>query len=155
MSALEPDAPAAHVFPHWREAVRAWHAHRTGSQPSRASMGAVRGKGAGIDDVLRVGRALRTLDLLTKGGELNRHGRMVLAVCLGLAPRHNAASGAEGAQHLVKRLERLLRRRGIVAPERKRWALRRGAWVDPNDGESAATSFLVEPVDIVGRSCSG
>lgn len=139
---LEPDAPAPHIWPHWREAVRSWWAHRGGHRPS-GRIGAVRGKAPGMGDVLRVGQVLRELALLDAKGQPTRHGKAVIAVALGAAPRADNAVGTEGAQMLVRRLERHLRKHGIVAKAPRRWVTKRMAWTDPSDDQVVTTRVIV------------
>jgi hypothetical protein len=143
VSALEPDAPAPHVWPHWRSAVRSWWAHRGGHEPSASRVGRG-GKPPALGDVLRVGQILADLGMLDRRGELTRHGKAVVTVAFGATPRSNLAVGAQGAQVLVRRLERHLRRKGIVAKASPRWVTKRIAWTDPNDGRAAETRVIVE-----------
>lgn len=142
---LDPDGPAPHVWPHWREAFRAWHVGRRGRAPARAATGQEpRGKGPGLDDLLRVGRVLATLHLLDDQGTLTRHGEMVLAVAMGASPRSGAAEGSVlGAEVLVKRLERHLRRAGIVRPASPRTAAARWRFT-LQGGEEASHAYLVD-----------
>ena len=93
MSTIEPDAPAPHVFPHDREAIRAWWVHRGGRQPSRPALGEVRGKGPDVGDVLRVGQLLRELGYLDAEGDLTAAGRGVVEPVLWLRRRQGCPSG--------------------------------------------------------------
>jgi hypothetical protein len=141
---LEPHAPAPHIWPHWREAFRSWYVGRKGRQPSRSATGSEpRGKGPGIDDLLRVGRVLRALDLLDDAHELTRHGEMVLEVAMGIAPRTAPAEGgSKGVEVLVARVVRRLRAAGVVAPP-PRTAMARWRFVD-TEGQEASHAYLVE-----------
>lgn len=140
MSALEPDAPAPHIFPVWREAVRSWHVGRYGRQPSKSATGnAPRGKGPGMSDLLRVGQAMAALQLLGKDGKPNRHGIVVIEVALGIRPRCSDM----GTQMLVQRVERHLRRAGIVKPATRSSAI--GRWrFKLKSGKVADHAYLVD-----------
>jgi hypothetical protein len=140
VSALEPDAPAPHLFPVWREAVRSWHVGRFGRQPSRGATGSEpRGKGPGMSDLLRVGRAMAELQLLGKDGKPNRHGVVVIEVALGLRPR----CSDQGVKTLVQRVERHLRRAGIVKPATRSSATARWRFT-LKSGEVADHAYLVD-----------
>ena len=140
MSALEPDAPAPHLFPVWREAVRSWHVGRFGRQPGRGATGSTpRGKGPGTSDLLRVGQAMAALQLLGKDGRPNRHGIVVIEVALGLRPR----CSDRGIETLVRRVDRHLRRAGIVRPAARTSAIARWRF-KLADGTVADHAYLVD-----------
>ena len=125
MSAIEPDAAAAHLFPHWREAVRAWWAHRQGQQCARPALGAVRGKGPSVGDVLRVGQLLADLDLLTERGLTTMGKRLVACALDGGAGR----SDDRALQSAVQRVERWGRKTRIIAKPARRHKTRRDSWL--------------------------
>lgn len=140
MSALEPDAPAPHVFPHWREAVRAWAAHRSGHGPSRPGLGDVRGKGPTTSDLLRVGQLLADLDLLLDGGRLSPMGARVVQCAL------DGGAGQDADRKLksvIQRLERWGRRVRMIAPALPRLATRHDSW-HTKDGQAVNTTYIVD-----------
>jgi hypothetical protein len=134
---LEPDSPAPHIWPHWRAAVRAWHVGRRGRQASRSMGQEPRGKGPGLDDLLRVGRVMRALDLIDGKGALTRHGLVVVDVALGLTPR----CGDRGTKTLAERMQRHLRKAGIVAPPTRASSMARWPFTRP-DGSTASHAYL-------------
>ena len=140
MSALEPDAPAPHIFPHWREAIRAWAAHRAGQGPSRPGLGEVRGKGPTVSDLLRVGQLLADLDLLQGEGELTPIGARVVECALAGAAGRGADQRLKSA---VQRLNRWARKMRIVSPALPRRSLRHDSWQDVG-GEWHETTYCVE-----------
>lgn len=109
MSALEPDSPSPHIWPHWRAAVRAWHTARKGRHLGRPALGEVRGKGPSTSDVLRVGRVFVRLGYLTTSGALTQPGQVAVAVAMGLGARTEHAA-------VIRRVERYLRADGCVRP---------------------------------------
>jgi hypothetical protein len=148
MSALEPDAPHQHLWPHWREAVRDWAVGRCGRRPSRGSVGSEpRGKAAELGDRLAVGRVLAELGLLVEAGgqaKLTEDGARVLDVALRNTPRSSEAEGgAKALEVLIAKVERRLRRRGLVRPAAPRSAMARWRFTD-STGQERDHGHLVD-----------
>ena len=120
-----------YVFDHLRPAIRVWAAHRDGAHLDRARGGGPGGRAPSLEDVLRVGRVLRTLEL--SGPQLGD----VIAWARGSAsivdPRIRA---------LVDRVTQRLQRYGIVARSVQTVA-HRSSWSD-TEGQLRETLDLIE-----------
>ena len=138
MSALEPDAPAAHIFPAPQDAIRAWMARRIGGGSSRAAHGSVRGKGAQLGDIVKVGRLLTDLGHL-HNGVLTPSGVELAKWAQGLRKRCDD----RGFKSIVERLVEHMRSMRIVAPPTRLPAMRREKSHD-EDGEERTATICVE-----------
>lgn len=134
------------VFPHARAAVRAWITHRRG--PTMA--GPARGPGghrAGIDDALAVAAVLTDLGLVLDPPCPRM--KQVLAWSLGLTPRGELET-------LAKRVERHMRRAGVVAPPTRLPRTWSDEWQDSH-GEAHRTTAIIEDrtvaLDAVSETC--
>ena len=148
MSALEPDAPAQHVWPVWRAAVRDWVAGRNGRKPAKASFGnEPRGKSSELGDRLAVGRVFAELGLVVgegRGTALTEQGELVVEVAFEKLPRdHRAEGGSVGLSVLINKVERRLRAAGLIKPASPRTALARFHFRD-TEGQEHHHSHLVD-----------
>ncbi len=135
-SPLEPDGPAPHVFPHVREAIRAWATHRQGVGHAKATPGRVRGKGPAIGDIVKVGQLL----LSENGLRLNRgQVKTLVDYAMGAISR----SQDTATESLVKRVERNMRAMRIVAKATPRFERRRDSWRD-TEGQQHESTYCVE-----------
>lgn len=133
MSALEPDSPAPHVFPHVRDAIRSWWSHRCGSPPSRSALGAVRGKGPTVSDLVRVGRVMVDLDLTAS--------QIVRLVEYARGTRSRSEDRL--MKSLVERVTYRLRSMRIVAAANPRFDRRRDSYTDC-DGKEHEVTYCVD-----------
>jgi hypothetical protein len=137
VTALEPNAPDHCVFPHPRDAIRAWVKHRTGQEPSRPSYG-VRGKRATVSDVLRVGQLFVDMNLT------RQQVQDLTLWAKGAKPRSAmAVDGQQKREVLIARVTRWMRERQIVANARPRATMRTDKWQDV-DGEEHKSTYCVD-----------
>lgn len=131
------------MFPHPREAIRAWWAHRTaGEGASSRDPGAVAGKKPTVSDLLRVGDVLWGL---RRAGKLTpQQARDLIDYARGIRPRSaDAEDGKKELEVLVAMVSRHLRKYGIVAVANPRPTIRRDEWLD-SDGDKHETAYCVD-----------
>jgi hypothetical protein len=113
------DSPA-YVFPHAREAIRAWLVHRRGPGLAGLARGP-RSHRATIDDALRVGAVLSEMGLQIDPPCDTLH--QLVGWALGSIPRRELET-------IAKRCERHMRAAGVVVPPTRHAPTWRDQWVD-------------------------